>query len=460
MSSSATPTTASAQIGHIASQRAVHAALGWLHLHEQQIMRWQAECVAIAAPPFAEGARAEWIAEQFRRLALDDVHLDAAGNALGSRGSAGSSELPGSPAPVILLSAHLDTVFPGDTPLAPAVQNTRLHAPGACDNGAGLAGLLAIAAALGHAGVASGCRIVFLANVGEEGEGDLRGVRQVYAHAPWRDRIAAHLVLDGAGQSVAVTGALGSRRFEVSLAGAGGHSWTDAGRPNPIVALSDAITRLRQRQSSLSTTRETAERMRLEAPLLPPERMRLEAPLLPPERTRLEAPLLPRPRSTWNIGAIEGGSAVNTIPATASGRFDLRSTDAGELLRLEVELHRAVEDAVLAANAGVAPEYMLRSTVRVIGDRPAGALPEGARILALLRAVDRHLGLRTELRTASTDANLPLSLGVEALSIGAGGEGGGIHTVGEWFDARGRDVGLRRILLLLLALADCHAPGA
>ncbi len=432
--------TAFAQIGHIASQRAVHAALGWLHLHEQQIMRWQAECVAIAAPPFAEGPRAEWIAARFRELGLEDVHIDAAGNALGSRGATDPHS------PVIVLSAHVDTVFPGDTPLAPVVQSTRLLAPGACDNGAGLAGLLATAAALHHAGFAPGCRIVFLANVGEEGEGDLRGVRHVYAHAPWRGHIAGHLVLDGAGQSVAVTGALGSRRFEVTLTGAGGHSWSDAGRPNPIVAFSDAITRLQQRQSALLSARD-AGASRSEGFAIPP-------------RTGQEASHLPPPRSTWNIGAIEGGSAVNTIPASATGRFDLRSTDAGELIRLEVELHRAVEDAVFAANAGVAPEYALHSTMRVIGDRPAGALPAGARMLALLRAVDRHLGLRTELRTASTDANLPLSLGVEALSIGAGGEGGGIHTLGEWFDARGRDLGLRRILLLLLALADCHAPAA
>lgn len=431
MSASAT-TTAFAQIGHIASQRPVHAALGWLHLHEQGILRWQTECVAIAAPPFAEGPRAAWMADRFRELGLRDVHLDAAGNALGSRGAIEPE------APVIVVSAHLDTVFPGDTPLAPTVENTRLHAPGACDNGAGLAGLLALAAALEHAGIAPGCRVVFLANVGEEGEGDLRGMRHVYAHAPWRERIAAHLVLDGAGQSVAVTGALGSRRFEVSLVGAGGHSWTDAGRPNPIVALSDAITRLRMRQSALSSTWDT-------------EALR---------RRQGDGPTPAPPRSTWNIGAIEGGSAVNTIPASATGRFDLRSTDPGELVRLEVELHRAVEDAVLAANAGAAPEHVLRSTIRVIGDRPAGALPENARILALLRAVDRHLRLRTELRTASTDANVPLSLGVEALSLGAGGEGGGIHTVGEWFDARGRDVGLRRVLLLLLALADCHAPTA
>ncbi len=433
-SRSSVPTSAFAHIGQIASQRPVHVALRWLHLHEQQIMRWQSECVAIPAPPFSEEPRAAWLEARFLDLGLQDVHTDAAGNVMGmlaAAGATGDSVTAGDSGPVILLSAHMDTVFPAETPLAPVLSGTRLAAPGACDNGAGLAALFAVAAALRHAGIHPVCRIVFLANVGEEGEGDLRGVRHIYAQAPWRGSIAAHLVLDGAGQTVAVTGALGSRRFEVALAGSGGHSWTDAGRPNPIVALSDAITRLSQRQAALRATRDVAG---------------------PVDTVARPA------RSTWSIGTIEGGSAVNAIPADATARFDLRSTDADELLRLEVALHRAVEDAVLAANAGGTPEHSLRYAIRKIGDRPAAQLPEDARMLALLRAVDRHLGLRTEVRTASTDANLPLALGVEALSIGAGGEGGGIHTTAEWFDARGRDVGLRRILLLLLALADCHAP--
>ncbi len=411
--------TAFAQIGHIASQRPVHAALAWLHLHEQGIMRWQSECVAIPAPPFAEQPRSEWLLARFRELALHEAQLDEAGNVLGTLSPAS----PNADLPVVLLSAHVDTVFPAETPLHPMLEGSRLHAPGACDNGAGLAALLAVAAALRHSAIAPACRVVFLANVGEEGEGDLRGVRHVYAHAPWRERIVAHLVLDGAGQNVAVTSALGSRRFEVTLAGVGGHSWTDAGRPNPVAALADGITRLTQLQAALSSSREDGICS----------------------------------RSTWNIGTIEGGASVNSIPASATGRFDLRSTSPDDLLRLEVQLHRAIEDAVLAANAGALPEHCLRPSFRVIGSRPTGSLPESARMLALLRAVDRHLGLRTELRTASTDANIPLSLGIEALSIGAGGEGGGIHTTAEWFDARGRDLGLRRILLLLLALADCHS---
>jgi len=429
-------TSAFAQVGQIASQRAVHSALGWLHLHEQQVMRWQRECVAIPAPPFGEAERARWMAARFAELQLAEVHIDEAGNVLGLLGGEAAAQ-----GPVIVLSAHMDTVFPGDTPLRPSLTGTRLHAPGACDNGAGLAALLAIAAALRHAAIQPLCRVFFIGNVGEEGEGDLRGVRHMYAHAPWRAGVAAHLVLDGAGQTTAVTGALGSRRFEVMLSGAGGHSWTDAGRPNPIAALSDAITRLGQRQAALSSSLSSSRTLAREG-----------------ESGLSRSTYSGTYRSTWNVGTIEGGSAVNAIPATATGRFDLRSTDADELPRLEAELQRAVEEAVLAANAGVPAEHALRSSIRMIGDRPAGALPEDARMLALLRAVDRHLGLRTELRTASTDANIPLSLGVEAISLGGGGEGGGVHTTGEWFDARGRDLGLRRILLLLLALADCHAP--
>ena len=174
------------------------------------------------------------------------------------------------------------------------------------------------------------------------------------------------------------------------------------------------------------------------------------------------------PRTTWNVGTIEGGTSVNAIPESVSARFDFRSTDPEQLVRLEVELHRAVEDIVLASNRETAKSEARNTTrsakpraaspvrfeVRKIGDRPAASLPPDAEILDLLRAVDRHLGIRTEIRLASTDANIPLSLGVEALSIGAGGDGGGVHTYAEWYDARNRELGLRRVLLLLLALAD------
>jgi acetylornithine deacetylase/succinyl-diaminopimelate desuccinylase-like protein len=495
------PAAAFSQIGQIASMRRVHEAFQWLHLHEPQIMRWQVELVNIPAPPFAERRRAEWLIERFRELGLSNAHLDEAGNALATlpgRACAmrrrecgpGMAALPGPNEgftsnaafsrlarvqPLVLLSAHIDTVFPQHTLLAPVLEGSRLAAPGACDNGAGVVALLALAAALTRTGLEPDEDILFAGNVGEEGEGDLRGMRHIYASPCWRDRIGAHLVLDGAGHEIAVTAALGSRRFEVVLDGAGGHSWTDVGRPNPITTLSEAIAgmnRLNLRESRESMMRggacpaDTRGAPIAGSESAPGKQVRPESSQRlvsanPAAGCEMHATAHPAPslaRSAWNVGTIEGGASVNSIPEQARARFDLRSTDPEQLVRLEVQLHRVVEDAVLSANAAAEAqgvrEHPLSFTIAGIGSRPAGALPQDARILGLLQAVDRHLNLRTECRTASTDANIPLSLGVEAISIGAGGDGGGIHTRGEWYDARGRDLGLRRVLLLLLALAS------
>ncbi|MGA8111346.1 MAG: M20/M25/M40 family metallo-hydrolase [Acidobacteriaceae bacterium] len=409
----ASPAPASASIERLASDRRIHQAFQWLHLQEPRILQWQAEMVGIPAPPFGERPRAEWLCERFRELGLADPQIDEAGNAIAT--------LPGAQlqAEQVLLSAHLDTVFPRGTPIEPELHGSRLTAPGACDNGAGVAAMLAIAAVLRQMNLTSECAIVFAGNVGEEGEGDLRGVRHLYRNrGEHSERIRAHLVLDGAGHEAAVTHALGSQRYLVTVTGPGGHSWTDAGRPNPIVILSRAIQ-------------------------------------------RFSAVALPdMPRTVVNVGTIEGGTAINAIPERAAARFDLRSTDPEQLIRLEVDLHRAVEDAVIDANhAPHAEGSSVRFAIEKIGDRPAGQLPADSELMTLLEAVDRHLAIRTELRLASTDANLPLSLGVPALSIGGGGEGGGIHTYGEWYDGRGRDLGLRRILLLLLAVAGSPEAG-
>ena len=404
---SAAPATTS--IARLAADRRVHQAFQWMHLEEQRIMGWQAEMVAVAAPPFGEGARAAWLCDRFRELGLEKPHIDEPGNAIavwpGTR-SGGRR---------VLLSAHIDTVFPAGTAIAADLKGSRLSAPGACDNGAGVAAMLAVVAAMQQCRITPDCDVVLIGNVGEEGEGDLRGMRHIYRDSGGAEsgrEIAAHIVLDGAGHESAVTHALGSERYLVTITGPGGHSWTDAGRPNPIVLLGRAI----QRFSAV--------------------------------------PLPDIPRTTMNVGTIEGGTAINAIPEQASARFDVRSTDPEQLIRLEVELHRAVEDTVIAANQGQGAEgRSVRFEIKKIGDRPAGRLPADSELMALLQAVDRHLGIRTEMRLASTDANIPLSLGVPALSIGGGGEGGGIHTYSEWYDGKGRDLGLRRILLLLLALA-------
>jgi acetylornithine deacetylase/succinyl-diaminopimelate desuccinylase-like protein len=296
----------------------------------------------------------------------------------------------------------------------------RLEAPGACDNGAGVVGMLALAHALVQSKAELGAPLVFVGNVGEEGEGDLRGVRHLYKQSAFAGRIAAHIVLDGAGADSAVTQALGSRRYQARVMGPGGHSFTDAGTPNPIVALASALASL------------------------------------------AETPLPDEPRTTMNVGTIHGGTSVNSIPESATASIDFRSTSAEQLLRLEVALHRAVEDAADHWNAVArAKQGRLRGELRFqiekIGDRPAAQLPADSALLETLRAVDRHLGLRTELRLGSTDANIPLSLGVPAISIGAGGEGGGAHTQAEWYSAKDREVGLKRVLLLTLAMVEWAA---
>jgi tripeptide aminopeptidase len=319
---------------------------------------------------------------------------------------------------VVVLSAHLDTVFPAETPLNPIQDGDRLAAPGACDNGAGVVGMLAIANALIKAGVELPAPLILLGNVGEEGEGDLRGVRHFYKHSDLAGRIAAHIVLDGAGADSAITQGLGSRRFMASVTGPGGHSFSDAGTPNPIAALASALAVLAQ------------------------------------------TPLSAEPRTTLNLGTISGGTSVNSIPESAQASIDFRSTDPEQLLRLEVALHRAVEDSVERCNAqakAAEARGKLAYTIRKIGDRPAAQLPGDSPLLEALRAVDRHLGLRNELRLGSTDANIPLSLGVPALSMGAGGEGGGAHTQAEWYSARDREAGLRRVLLLTLAMLEWAA---
>ena len=419
-SSTPSRTSAFARVTAQAGKRPTHAAFAWLHGNPKKIMDWQAAVVGIPAPPFGECARAQWLAERFSEAGLADVHTDEIGNVLGSLRP---SDLdPESTGALIVLSAHLDTVFPAGTPIKPSLSHRdggdRLEAPGACDNGAGIAGLLAIVHALIHAKADVRVPLLFLGNVGEEGEGDLRGVRHLYA-GPLAGRIAAHIVLDGAGADAAVTQALGSRRFQVTVAGPGGHSFTDAGTPNPIAALATALAAL----------------------------------------TRTKIP--EEPRTTMNLGTIHGGTSVNSIPENAVATIDFRSTSESELVRLEVALHRAVEDAVESANqqskANGSARGKLAFTIRKIGDRPAAQLPDDSPLLEALHAVDRRLNIKTTARLGSTDANIPLSLNVPALSVGAGGDGGGAHTMGEWYSSKERDLGLKRVLLLTLAMVDWAA---
>ncbi len=408
------------RIAHLAAQVAVHRAFHWLHLHQPQLRRWLLDLVRIPAPPFLEQARAAWMLDRFHQLGLANPHFDDAGNALAELGpDAASSEHD----PVVLISAHLDTVFPAGTscdPITPP-DSPRIYAPGICDNASGLTGLLAIAAALRHANIAPPIPILFAANVGEEGEGDLRGMRHLFERGSYASRIASAIILDGSGASAAVTRALGSLRFRITVTGPGGHSWSDAGAPNPILILSQIL-------------------------------LQIASIRLPSD-----------PLTTLNVGSISGGTSINSIPESATALLDLRSADPAQLAKTSAQ----VQDAAI----GTLPAPPLRSAqkpprlaIEIIGNRPAGELPAQSHICHTLRAVDRHLNIRTELRLGSTDANIPIAKGVPALALGAGGSGGGTHTLQEWYDPTGRETALRRILLILLdvvqTVAETHSGHA
>jgi tripeptide aminopeptidase len=398
------------RIAALASDRAVHRAFAWLHLHEPQMRRWQMEFLGIAAPPFGEAERAVWFCDRFCEMGLTDARVDAAGNAVAEL-RAGVAE-DGSP--IVMLSAHLDTVFPAGTGCAPREEEAKILGPGACDNGAGLTALLGLAAALKHAEILPGCMILFAANVGEEGEGDLRGMRHLFAEAPYAGRVRAAIALEGGGDAMVVDRALGSRRLRVTIAGPGGHSWADAGRANPIMTLAAALVEL--------------------------GRLRLPA----------------RPRTTLSCGVIRGGTSVNSIPESATADLDLRSVSGIELDRVELGVLETLTRIVDAENQRRG-EAALKLHVERIGNRAAGALAASSGLAMSLKAVDRHLGIATEARIGSTDANLPLSVGVPALAIGAGGVGWGIHTLQEGYDPTGRDLALRRVLLLLLDMCAMTA---
>ena len=402
------------EISRLAVLSEVRSAFAWLRAQEAQFTHWQLELARIPAPPFGEGPRGTWLAEKFRELGLDDVHIDDVGNVFGVH--------PGYGKNYVSLSAHIDTVFPAGTPLNVRQQGGRLYGPGVSDNGAGLAALLAIVALLRSVRIRHSLPLLFIGNVGEEGEGDLRGMRQIFASKRWKDSISYSLVLDGAGADTIVAEALGSRRFEVIIRGPGGHSWSDFGAPNPILVLARAINSF------------------------------------------VQTPVPNSPKTTFNIGTIRGGTSVNSIPESASMRVDIRSTSMAEMERLEKALRtsidRAIDDEARSVESRSTSQRRpsnLSCEIVTIGSRPAGELDSKAKILRVIRAVDSYLGNAAQVQRASTDANIPLSLGREAIAIGGGGSGGGAHTLQEWFDCGGRELGLKRILLTLLALSGVSA---
>jgi tripeptide aminopeptidase len=377
-----------------------------LRTNVSAITEEQVRITEIPAPPFQEGARAVYMKKLLSSGGLR-VDTDATGNVIG--------EWTGSSPEIVMLTAHLDTVFPAGTQVNVKRESGRLLAPGISDNGTGLAALVAISKAFRDAKIKTRRTVLFVADVGEEGEGNLRGMRALVD--AYKKHLKYVIALDGSATEYVTTAALASRRVEVTITGPGGHSWSDFGLPNPIHALGRGIARF------------VAARV--------------------PES----------PRTSFNIGEIQGGTSVNSIPSTAQMKVDLRSESEAELGQLETQLRDAMkagidEEMAAARERGMAGgSALLTLKVDVLGVRPAGELPEDSPLLAALVAADNQLGNRSRRERSSTDANIPLSVGIPAISLGAGGRSGGAHTLEEWYDPAGRELGLQRVALTVLGVA-------
>jgi len=385
---------------------AVAAARRHIHRSDAETIERMLAIVRIPAPPFGEAERADWVANCFTRIGLVGVTIDEVGNVYGHMGrSTGENG-------AVILSAHLDTVFPAETPINVRKDGQRIAAPGIADNARGVAAMIAVAEALMRHPIATRHPVVFIASVGEEGIGDLRGVKYIFRPgSAWRDA-AAFISLDGTGRRRIVNRAIGSRRFHVQVTGPGGHSWADWGVANPVHALGSAIGRLNQ-------------------------------------------VLVPRsPRTSLTVGRISGGTSVNAIPAEAWMEIDVRSETAATLADMESQLRDAVNAATDEANARRRRGTpALNVEVRVIGDRPTGETPPNHPLVRVARAATRLLGEQSELVASSTDANIPIALGIPAIAMGAGGDSGGSHTVDEWYSNEGGPEGIERVLMTVLGAA-------
>jgi acetylornithine deacetylase/succinyl-diaminopimelate desuccinylase-like protein len=364
-----------------------------------------AALVRVPAPPFGEAERAEYLRERFEERGLEGAALDAEGNCVALRRGEALK-------PLLVLSAHLDTVFPAGTDCEVRREPSGLmRAPGIADDGCGLAALVALARALNEFELKTRGSILFVGTVGEEGEGDLRGVRHLLTASEWGASADAFISIDGPGLERITHAALASRRYRVTCRGVGGHSWGDFGVPNPVHALGRAVARL------------------------------------------AAYPAPKRPRTTFNVGRIEGGSGVNVIPREARMDVDLRSESPAELGRLDAFFRRAARESAEDENASRrqgAPA--LEIDIRLIGDRPGGATAPEQPLVRLAAEATRSLGARPYLDCSSTDSNIAISRGLPAVTIGAGGASGNTHTLDEWYDPAGRDLGLKRALLVALGV--------
>ncbi len=380
---------------------AVAAARAAVRSGEPTVVQDEVRLTEIPAPGFDEAARGQALKQKFTDLGLKNVRIDPAGNVIGER--------PGRAAhPNVVLAAHLDTVFPKGTDVRVRREGSVLRAPGIGDDGRGLAVLLGVIRALDAGHVRTAGTVTFVADVGEEGLGDLRGMRELFGKT-LHGQVDAFVSIDGGGFGI-TNGGVGSHRYRVTFHGPGGHSYGAFGLVNPVHALGRAVATIADFQ-------------------------------VPSE-----------PKVTFNVGRIGGGTSVNSIPAEAWFEMDMRSPDQDALAAIDRRFQKAVDDAVKAENARW-NNGTVTVTKQVVGNRPAGRTPDAAPIVRTAVALNAALGLPTRLGTSSTDANIPMSLGIPAITVGGGGRVTGSHSPAESFDTTDSWKGTDRVMLLVVALA-------
>lgn len=407
----ALPAAASAAtpVPQVMASPAYKAAVATLDREHDRIVEEIVTLTEIPAPPFKEAARAKAYAEMLRAAGLSDVEIDAEGNAMGLWRGTGAAGRP-----LIVIAAHLDTVFPAETNVKVRREGTKLHAPGIGDDTRSLAVLLGYIRAMKEAGVKTDRDILFVGNVGEEGPGDLRGVRYLFTKGKYKDRIAAFFSMDGTNGARIVNGGTGSKRYRVTYKGPGGHSYGTFGIVNPMAAMGQTVVDL----------------------------------------YKVKVP--ENPKTTYSASVTGGGTSVNSIPHEVFMEFDMRSESAAELARLEQSFLGIVKNATEVENKARSTRVgTVSADLKLIGDRPAGTTAETTELVRTARAAIEAHGLKPDLGASSTDANMPMSLNIPGITIGSGGSGGRAHALDEWIDVeKGASLkGMLPGLTMLLAMA-------
>ena len=384
------------------------AAVATLDAEHDRIVADTITLTEIPAPPFKEQKRAEAYMAMLKAHGLADVEMDAEGNVMGLRRGTGK---PGGP--LVVIAAHLDTVFPEETNVKVRREGTRLFAPGVGDDTHSLAVLLGYIRALDAAKIKTKKDILFVGNVGEEGPGDLRGTRFLFGKGKYKDRVAAFFSMDGTAAPRVVSGAVGSRRYRVTFKGPGGHSYGAYGLVNPMAAMGTTVV----------------------------------------EMNKIRTPT--QPKTTYMTSVVGGGTSVNSIPDAIWLEVDMRSESKDELAKVDARFLEIVAAAVQAENAARSTaQGKVSAEVKMIGDRPTGNTREDAEIVQMTAAAVRAAGYSPILGASSTDSNVPISLGIPAVTIGSGGQGGRAHAVDEWIDVskpesvKGMSVGLAALLAM------------